>query len=192
MATETVVDISAYQDAVVAQIQATFPDFKTVEFDREETDRDELEGVDLPAILLDLTEFENEGVEDRGTGQLSMRGRLEARVIIGYRTTKAKTAARTAAGALAAWLRLKRFTGANVWTEAAQVIGAYRDDFAPGCDRYVVWRVEWTQVLQLGQDIWAADFDGTTPANPTYSFSPDIGAGNESAYQPVMPPGAPS
>lgn len=192
MATETTVDISAFQGAVTAQIQATFPDFKTVEFDREETDRDELEAADLPAILLDLSEFEAEGAEDRGTGQLSMRGRCEARVIIGYRTTRAKTAARTAALALAAWLRLKRFNGENVWTEAAQVIGAYRDDFAPGCDRYVVWRVEWTQVLQVGQDIWAGDFDGTTPGNPSYSFAPDIGAGNESAYQPVMPPGVPS
>ncbi|HDR9259626.1 TPA: hypothetical protein QDB21_005648 [Burkholderia vietnamiensis] len=190
MATETVVQVSAYQDAVVAQIQAAFPDFKTVEFDREELDRDELEGADLPAILLDLSEFEESSEDDRANGQLPMRGRIEARVIVGYRTTRAKTAARSAAGTLAAWLRLKRFTGANVWTEPARVIGAYRDDFAPGCDRYVVWRVEWTQVLHLGENVWQDG--GTTPSNPTYSFAPDIGLGNESSYQPVFTQGAPT
>jgi hypothetical protein len=188
--TETVVSVQAYQDAVVAQIQSAFPDFKTVAFDREEVDRDALEAADLPAILLDLSEFENEGVEDRGTGQLAMRARIEARLIIGYRTTRAKTAARTAAGCLAAWLRLKRFTGDNVWTEPAYVIGAYRDDFAPGCDRYVVWRVEWTQVLQLGESIWQDA--GVMPSNPTYSFAPDIGLGHESDYQPIFPAGAPT
>lgn len=185
MATETVVRVGAYQDAVVAQIKAAFPDFVTVEFDREEIDRDELKSEDLPAILLDLSEFENEDVEDRGTGQLAMRARVEARVIVCYRTARAKTAARTAAGTLSAWLRLRRFTGENVWTQAAQVIGAYRDDFASDCDRYVVWRVEWTQVLQLGESIWQDG--GVKPKKISYSFAPDIGKRHEAAYQSLVP-----
>ncbi|KWI69675.1 hypothetical protein [Burkholderia ubonensis] len=188
MATNTVVQVSAYQDAVVAKIRAAFPDFKTVEFDREEVDRDELEACDLPAILLDLNEFEEASEDDRGNGQSPMRGRVEARVVIGYRTARAKTAARAAAGTLAAWMRLRRFTGENVWTEPAKVIGAYRDDFSPGMDRYTVWRVEWAQVLHLGEDVWKDG--GPTPGNPTYSFAPDIGLGNEAHYQPLLPSGA--
>lgn len=181
------VTVSGFQDTVVSAIKAAFPDFVTVEFDREEDDRDPLEAADLPAILLDVTEFEHEHDDDRGNGLLAMRARVEARVIIGYRTTKAKTAARTAAGTMAAWLRLKRFKSDTCWTEPAQVIGAYRDDFQPGMDRYVVWRVEWVQVLQLGTDIYAGDFDGVTPGNPSFSFSPDIGAGHEDAYTPLIP-----
>ncbi|RQQ37066.1 hypothetical protein [Burkholderia stagnalis] len=190
MATETIVSVAAYQDTVVAKIQAAFPDFKTVEFDREENDRDELEAGDLPAILLDLNEFEEAPEADRGTGQLPMRARVEARVVIGYRTARAKTAARTAAGCLAAWLRLRRFVCEGVWTEAAQVIGAYRDDFAPGMDRYVVWRVEWAQVLHLGASVWKEA--GAIPKNPSFSFAPDIGLGNEACYQPLFPQGVPT
>lgn len=174
------VTIGAYQGAVVDQIKAAFPVFQTVEFDREETDRDEIDASDLPAILLDLTEFENESDDDRGTGQIPLRCRLEARILLGYKTTAAKTAARTAAANLALFLRLKRFTADGVKTEPAVVIGSYRDDFASQ-DRYTVWRVEWTQVLQVGADIFYSD---TLPVpEPVYSFSPDIGHGHEADYE---------
>jgi hypothetical protein len=176
------VTIAGFQDAVCAELQAAFPDFKLVEFDREEDDRDELEPEDLPALLLDLTEFEHAEDDDRGTGQQPMRCRLEARLILPYRTARAKTAARTMAAAIASWLRLKRFTAEGVRTEQAQVIGAYRDEFA-GQDRYVVWRVEWTQILQLGTNIYAEDFQ--QPPAVRFSFAPEIGNGHEPDYQPV-------
>lgn len=172
------VTLTGYQDAVAAQIAAAFPEFKTVEFDREETDRDEIEQDELPALLLDLNEFEAVDDDDRGTGLLAMRCRVEARLILPYRTARAKSAARTMAGTICAWLRLKRFTSPGVKTEPAYVIGAYRDEFAFQ-DRYVVWRIEWTQVLQLGT---FCD-DQPTPVNAIFfGITPDIGPGNESKY----------
>lgn len=177
------VTIAGYQGVICAQLQAAFPDFKLVEFDREETDRDELEATDLPALLLDFTEFESvEDEDDRGTGQLPVRCRMEARVILPFNAAKAKTWARTMAAAIASWLRLKRFTAEGVRTEPARVIGAYRDDFA-GQDRYVVWRVEWTQVIQIGTSIYA---ESPLPAPGIwFSFAPDIGLGHEPDYKPV-------
>jgi hypothetical protein len=187
MATATlpIVQISGVKAAIVAAIQATFPDFKAVVFDREETDREALEADELPGILLDITEFEEEPDCDRSNGLVPMRGRFEARVVVGFKTTQAKTAAQAAAMTLAAWLRLKRFNSDSCWTEAAHVIGAYRDEFHPMADRYVVWRVEWAQVIQFGTDIYA-EGDLPTP-NPSYSFAPDIGTGHEADYTPLVP-----
>ncbi|SAL03122.1 hypothetical protein AWB77_06712 [Caballeronia fortuita] len=177
------VTIAGYQGAICAQLQAAFPDFKLVEFDREEDDRDELEAEDLPALLLDFTEFETaEEHEDRGTGQLPIRCRLEARLVLPYRAARAKTYARTMAAAIAAWLRAKRFTADGVRTEPAHPIGAWRDDFA-GQDRYVVWRIEWTQVIQIGTNIYA---DEVLPVPCVrFSFAPDIGIENKQKYRPV-------
>lgn len=186
--TTIVVSVGGYQDAIVAAIKASFPDFVVVEFDREETDRDPLEAADLPAILLDLSEFEHAHDDERNDGRLAMHARIEAHIIIGYRTAKAKTAARAAAGTLAAWMRLRRFIGTDCWTEPAQVIGAYRDEFRPGMDRFVVWRVEWSQVVQLGESIYP-EVPGKL-GTPVYSFAPDIGLGHEDDYSPVIPPGA--
>jgi hypothetical protein len=172
------VTLTGYQDTVAAKIAAAFPEFKTVEFDREETDRDEIDADELPALLLDLNEFEAVDDDDRGTGQLAMRCRVEARLILPYRTARAKSAARTMAGTLCAWLRLRRFTATGVKTEPAQVIGAYRDEFAFQ-DRYVVWRIEWAQVLQLGT------YDACQPIQVNaifFGIAPDIGPGNESKY----------
>lgn len=180
------VTISSFQAAIVAQIKAQFPAYVIVEFDREETDRDQIEAADLPAVLLDLTEFEPEADDDPGTGQMAMRCRLEARVIIGYRTAAAKTTARGLAGDLATWLRLKRFTTADCLTEPAHVIGAYKDDFQPGLDRYVVWRVEWTQIINLGTNIYY-DAGGPVP-DVLYGIAPDIGLGNEDKYQHLFGP----
>jgi hypothetical protein len=180
-----IVQVSGVKDAIVAAIQATFPDFKLVAFDREETDRDELDATDLPAVLLDLSEFEEEPDCDRANGLIPLRARFEARVIVGYKTARAKTAAQAAAATMAAWLRLKRFNSASCWTEPAHVIGAYRDEFHPMADRYVVWRIEWAQVIQFGTDIYADD--AGVAGIPTYSFAPDIGLGHEADYKPLLP-----
>ena len=63
-------------------------------------------------------------------------------------------------------------------------MGGYPDDFQPEIDKYEVWRVEWQQVIHLGETIWTDE--GTTPQNPVYSWVPDIGNGNEDKYQDAV------
>ncbi|MEX3924403.1 hypothetical protein AB4Y36_10280 [Paraburkholderia sp. BR10936] len=149
------IDLDALQDKIVADIKAQFPDLQTVEFYREE----EREGLPLPAVILDLCEFETVSDNDVGTGQLPVMARFEAEIIFGFRVANVKREVRKFSAALAAWLYKRRWPGHVC--DAAEVVGCYPDDFDPKMDKYVVWRVEWTQGLYLGNSVW--DNNGKIP-----------------------------
>lgn len=170
-------DLDALHDAIVADIKAQFPDLQTVDFYR----TDERKGLPLPAVLLDLTEFEGEPDLDPGTEQLAVTARFEAEIIFGFRTPNVKREIRKFSAAFAAWLRLRRWTGIS--TDAAKVIGCYPDDFNPELDNYEVWRVEWSQVLYLGNNVWTND--GTIPTTVLAGYVPQIGIGHEDDYTVV-------
>lgn len=182
----TNISLENLHNAIVAEIKRAFPNLATVEFYREENDRKQLP---LPACLLELSEMDAAGDLDPGTEQLAVTARFEARFVIGFRTPKAKIEIRSLAAGFAAHLRsMLRWPdplhpGKAVPTGPCEVTGCYPDDFDPALDKYEVWRVEWQQVLHLGDTVWTDD--GTTPENPVYSWAPDIGAGNESSYEPV-------
>lgn len=179
MNANTFVDIDALHDAIVDDIQAQYPDILTVEFYR----TDERKGMQLPGIIIDLTEFEAEPDIDPGTEQLAVCARFEAEIIFGFRTPNVKREIRKFSAAFASWMRLRRFTRTNVHTGPAQVIGCYRDEFNPELDQYEVWRVEWTQVLHLGTSVWTNE--GTVPSQVMAGYSPDIGSGHEQDYTKV-------
>lgn len=180
------VDLDALHDAIEADIQAQFPGLQTVEFYR----TDERRSLTVPAVLLDLTEFEAQPESDPGTEQLSVVARFEAEIIMGFRTPNVKREIRNFAAAFAAWMRLRRFTRENVRTGPAQVIGCYPDDFNPELDQYEVWRVEWLQELHLGDTVWTNE--GVVPTRIMVGYSPDVGTGNEAEYTEIaLPPAAP-
>lgn len=180
---DTTLDLDALHDAIEEDIKAQFPDLQTVEFYRQE-DR---HGVIAPAIILDLPEFEGAPDVDPGTEQLAVTARFEAEIVMGFRTPNVKRAIRKFSAAFAAWMRLRRFTRANVHTGPAQVIGCYRDEFNPELDKYEVWRVEWTMVLHFGDSVWKND--GSVPTQVFSSFMPDVGNGNTDSYTPLIPGG---
>jgi hypothetical protein len=170
-------DLDALHAAIVSDIKAQFPSIATVEFYRTEARK----SIPCPAILLDLCEFEAEPDDDPGTEQLSVSARFEAEIIFGFKTPNVKQAIRVFAAAFMAWLRLRRWTG--IVTDAAKVIGAYPDDFKPELDEYVVWRVEWSQVLYLGTNTWT-DSSGalTTGLSVMVGTDPLIGPPNVNDY----------
>ncbi|QOE32742.1 hypothetical protein CPT_Mano_009 [Achromobacter phage Mano] len=186
----TEVDLQVFHDAIVADIKAAFPDLKTVEFYREIDER--ADGMPLPALLLEISEMPASDEDDPQTMQWPTMARIEARVVMGFRTPQVKIAVRKMAGALAVWLRRRRFNdpanpGRKLPTGPAQVVGCFRDEFEPNLDRYEVWRVEWDQQLDLGESVWKPD--GTpVPSQPVFSWVPDIGDGNADKYQDVLPP----
>lgn len=190
----TQVSLADFHTAVVSDIHAAFPDLATVQFYREEDDRKPLAESDLPACLLQVTEFETVPEEDGGTGQLPVQMRCEARLVLSFKTPAAKLAIRTLAAAFAAWMRKRRFTNPNdtakkLPTGAAEVVGAYADDFSPELDQFEVWRVEWLQGADLGATVW-----GPGDAPPTVvlaSFSPAVGTPHVGAYQVIFSPAAP-
>lgn len=180
----TEVTLEQVHDAIVASIRAQFPGLKTVEAYR--LDRKNLP---VPACLIELTEMEiTHDAFDPGTEQLAVTARFEARLLIGFKTPRAKLSIRQLAAALAHFARTNRW---GVPVGPGQVIGAYPDDFDPELDQYECWRVEWTNVVHIGAPTW--EDAGTTPTSALYSWAPNIGPGHESHYRPLpelLPPGA--
>lgn len=174
MGPDTEIDLSELHQAIIDRIAAQFPDVQTVTDYREE-DRTRMP---LPAILVELTDFEAVPDQDPGTGQLAMLARWEARIIIGWRTAAAQREVRKLAAALGAFAHLNRW-GKPV--EAAEVLTMTPDAFDPALDQFVVWRVEWAQIVHLGESVWKND--GTIPVDVLYSYAPEVGEDNEPAYE---------
>lgn len=167
-------DLDALHDAIVLAIKTQFPDLVTVEFYR----TDERKGPQLPAVLLDLCEFESEPDLDDGTEQLAVSARFEAQIIFGFKSPKVKREIRKFAAAFAAWMRLRRWTGIS--TDAAMVTSCHPDEFDPRLDEYEVWCVEWTQGLYLGNNVWTNG--GALPTDVWVGYKPNIGTGHEADY----------
>lgn len=180
----TELTLDALHDAIVARIKAQFPALKTVQAYR--LDR---KALPTPACLVELTEFETTSdAMDPGTEQLAVTARFEARLILGFKTPQAKLEIRKLAASVAAFARLNRW---GLPVGPAEVIGAYPDDFDPELDQYECWRVEWTNVIHLGESVW--NDEGLPVGDPVFSWAPKVGLGNEPYYRPMgelLPPGA--
>lgn len=183
----TTIDIGDLHDKIVASISAKFPDFRVVEFYRVDRER-----IPAPACLLELSSLEPDADDapDPGSMQLAVVARFEAHLLIKFNAPNAKLQARKLGAAFAHYLRLNRF-GARIGP--ANVIGVYHDDFVGDyVDQYEIVRVEWTNVIHLGETEFL--YDGAVDDNPPLenlpaailgSFVPDIGIGHEADYQPI-------
>lgn len=169
--TETTLD--AIHAGIVNAIKAKFPDLKTVEAYR--LDR---KSIPTPACLIEMSEMEVDMDIDPGTEQLAVNARFEARFLIGFRqgAKNPKMEVRKLAAAFASFARLKRW-GCPIGP--ADVIGCSQDDFDPELDQYECWRVDWQQVIHLGETMWTDE--GSVPT-PHFSWAPEIGAGHEADY----------
>lgn len=173
MGPDTEIDLDALHAAVVGAIKEQFPSVVTVADYREDRQR-----LPLPAILVELDDIEAAPDEDPGTEQLAARTRWIARIIIGFRTANAEREVRKLAAALGAFIHMQRW-GQPV--EAAQVLTISPDTFDPSLDQYVVWAVEWQQVVHLGASVWKPD--GELPETVLYSHVPRIGIPYEPEYK---------
>lgn len=153
----TEVNLDTLFGVIEQQIRLAFPSLATVEFDREEASAPP----QAPACVLELPEWEGLEGDDPETGQLAINCRFEARLLIGFNRPRAKAEVRKLAMALAAWLHKRTWRAQAHPSGQAQVTGAYRDDFSPVLDKYEAWRVEWTQVIHLGES--AFKDTGTPP-----------------------------
>lgn len=172
---DTQVELNQVQQSIIDAVAAQFPAVQTVADYRENRS-----SLPTPAILIELEEFEAAPDEDPGTEQLAARCRFVARIVIGFRTEKAEREIRRLAAALAAFVHQNRW-GQPV--EPAEVLTAAPDDFDADLDQFVVWSVEWQQIVHLGATVWTAE--GLLPPQVVYSWSPDIGPGNEGEYEPI-------
>lgn len=169
----TNIDLDVVHQSIVNALSLQFPDMATVEDYRENRG-----ALPLPAILLELEDMEAAPDDDPGTEQLAVWARWSARIIIGFRTANAEREIRKLAGALGVFVHQNRF-GQPIGP--AEVTMITPDDMDPDLDQYVVWRVEWQQIVHLGEGVWVND--GTIPTEVLYSWSPDIGPEHEPDYE---------
>ena len=168
----TEIDLDAVHQSILDAISGQFPALVTVADYREDRKR-----LPLPAVLVELADLEAVPEEDPGTGQLAIRARFEARVIIGFRAANAEREIRKLSGALGAFVHHNRW-GQKIGP--AEVLAIGPDSFDPDLDQYVVWAVEWQQIVHLGQTAWTND--GEVPETVLYSWSPEIGPEHEADY----------
>ncbi|WP_323162859.1 hypothetical protein [Stenotrophomonas maltophilia] len=172
------VTIEGIHDAIERAVRNAFPDFRVVEFYRD----DEGERMPTPACVMEMTECEpSPEINDGGSGKMACNLRFEARIIMQVRDKRVALELRKSAAAFATWLhQLGRFPGVS--TDAIQVIAADPDDWMPANGGFRAWRIEWVVPALLGVDVWKND--GAVP-QAFFSFAPDIGQDNRGEYQPI-------
>lgn len=182
-------DLAALHQAIVDVSAAAFPGvhFEFYREDRVNMPFGDGVGANPPRayVLMDLPEFETSDTPDPGTEQQAMLAKFTAEVVIKSLQADSRLRARILAAQFAAFLRKQlRFQPADVLQGAIQVTGCYKDDFSPELDQFEVFRVDWQQVVWLGDGVWGPDPDmPTTPGQPLFSFVPLIGAPYEAEYQ---------
>ncbi|UJQ20822.1 hypothetical protein L2227_06685 [Wolbachia endosymbiont of Delia radicum] len=103
-----------------------------------------------PAVFVELVSLEPG--KDPGTEELALRARFEARIVVDGTVEDSQVVVRSLAAEVA------RVVNKNTWdvknVSAGEFISAGGDDFKPELDAYLVWLVEWTHELHIGQSMW--------------------------------------
>lgn len=109
-----------------------------------------------PAVFVELVSLEPG--KDPGTEELALRARFEARVVVDGTVEDSQVVVRELAAEIA------RVVNRNTWgvenISPGEFLSAEVDDFKPELDAYLVWLVEWTHELHIGQSVWSG---GITP-----------------------------
>lgn len=173
----TVTNLDDVYHGIVTATKRQFPDLKTVEAHR--IDRDSFP---TPACLLEMNEWDRVDDGDPGTGQLAINARFEAIFALNFKQgiKNPKLEVIKLASAFALFAHLQRW-GCPIGP--ADVIGAYPENFDHRLEQYHCWRVEWRQIIYLGDTAWKDE--GVTPETIMLGFAPNIGAGHESDYVKV-------
>ncbi|MFW2072635.1 hypothetical protein ACG9Y7_04135 [Acinetobacter gerneri] len=179
------VNIAELHQCIEREFSKKFPQFKLIKFYREEEERRAPDPKDLPALLLEIPEFELNLDEDSGTEQMPLVARIEARIIDTFNQRDAKIKIRALAVSLAYFLyKNKRFYQMQNKAAGHVVVETITEDnFFQELDRYEVWRVDFSLPINIGDNIWSES--GVTPT-PVYSYDPKIGLGYEDSYKDIL------
>ena len=140
----TGIDLDAMHDAICRAIQDRFPVFQEVS-DYARIAR----SVKAPSCFVQMTGATP--VDDPGTDQLRLSVSWEALLVFSFKAEKAKRSARVAAVETALFIKGNRW---GVECSAAQVQDIQLDGFSPELDQYECWRVDWSQEVNVGPNVW--------------------------------------
>jgi hypothetical protein len=106
--------------------------------------------IKLPAVFVEMSEM-RPGTGDTGTEQLSVAATFEARCMIDMATHGHMAARELAASVAYQVYRHGRF---DVPVMPAKIASIGPDHLSPDIDAYIVWMVEWTHQMYLGDNLW--------------------------------------
>ncbi|WP_180183692.1 hypothetical protein [Acinetobacter sp. YH01020] len=178
------VDFDQLHDVIEEKLRAQFPAFQLVQFYRDEEERKAPAAKELPALLLELTNFEIDDQGDMGTEQLPLIARFEARIIDTFNQRRAKINVRKLAAGVALYIfQNKHFTQLGKYGVGLSTVEDISEDaFFPELDRFEVWRVDFSTQIVVGENIWKQE--GITPI-PVYSYVPRVGIPHKDEYKPL-------
>ncbi|WP_438456581.1 hypothetical protein [Wolbachia endosymbiont of Kerria lacca] len=104
-----------------------------------------------PAVFVELSSLEKGS--DPGTGELALRVRFEARIVIDSTIENAPIIVRTLAAEVAKVVNKSTWNVKNV--SPGEFISGGGDDFRPELDAYLVWLVEWFHEVHVGKSVWS-------------------------------------
>ena len=130
--------------AIEQQIQQHLPGVQTVSFWPDIQNH-----IPLPAVFLDIGEIELG--QETGSGQTALTITFEARLVVDVLCADHYRQAVQLATQLAVLLRAQ-YWGLPV--HPAQLQRSAQDWTRPELDGYIVWLVEWTQGICLGEEAW--------------------------------------
>lgn len=172
MNADTEIDLAGLHQAIIDTIAASFPSIKTVADYPDDRQR-----IEVPAALIEMPELNAAPDDDPGTGQLAMEAQFELRYLIGWRGANQGRVIRSQVAALAHFIHQQQW---GLPVEPARVLVAEPDEFSPELDQYLVWRIEWAQIIHIGENEWIDD--GITPSEVWVGIAPLIGPKHEELY----------
>ena len=175
MSTDQGTDLDALHQAILDDLRNQFPELKSVEDYPDHRQR-----VSVPAALLELTEMTPVQDEQSGTEQAVMDALFELRYIVGWRGDNQGRLIRRNVAALAQHIHHNRW-GQTI--QPAQLVACEPDEFSPELDQYLVWRIDFTHQIFLGESVFLDD--GTLPQEVYVGVDPRIGPEWEDSYTKV-------
>ena len=116
-----------------------------------------MDEVTLPAVFVDLVELEPD--TDPGTDELALITHWEARVIVAESQKEADEIIRSLIITVMKWLFSHSWPQKNIGR--AQLKQAAPDHFSPELQGHIIWLVEWTHSVRVGDSVW--DGEGVVP-----------------------------
>ncbi|MDT0499707.1 hypothetical protein [Halomonas sp. PAR7] len=175
MNADTEITLDGLHQAILDAIADGFPSIQTVDDYPDDRQR-----VAVPAAFVELTELTAVPDDDPGTGQLAMEAQFELRYLLGWRGTNQGRAIRAQAAALAHFIHQQRW---GLPVEPARVLVAEPDEFDPELEQYLVWRIEWAQIIHIGKNEWLDD--GIPPREVWVGVDPRTGPAHIDDYRLV-------
>lgn len=128
-----------------------------------------------PAAIVNLAEISADDPD--GTGRLAVRCRWEIFLVLGNTAKNQALKLRTLAAHVAHMVDGKNFV---CGAPEAAFVAAEPNEFEPSFEHAKSWRVEFEQVLYLGESLWSDE--GVPPQKVMASYAPLIGAEHEDKY----------